>query len=228
LPFDKKEMYVNIKFSYIYALILKQTNMKRSGLLIVLAILVIIGFMGCNGYNGLVREDESVKKAFGNVQTEYQNRSDLVGNLVNTVKGAANFEQNTLTAVVEARAKATSVSVNMKADNLTPEKIAEYQAAQGQLSGSLSRLLATVEAYPTLKATEGFMKLQSQLEGIENNIKNSRKVFNEAVNVYNTKVRSFPMNILGGLFGFKAKEGFKADAGAEKKVDVNFDDMNKK
>jgi LemA protein len=226
LPFGKKEMYVNIKFSYIYALILKQTHMKRSGLLIVLAILVIIGFMGCNGYNGLVREDESVKKAFGNVQTEYQNRSDLVGNLVNTVKGAANFEQNTLTAVVEARAKATSVNIN--ADNLTPEKIAEYQAAQGQLSGSLSRLLATVEAYPTLKATEGFMKLQSQLEGIENNIKNSRKVFNEAVNVYNTKVRSFPMNILGGLFGFKAKEGFKADAGAEKKVDVNFDDMNKK
>jgi LemA protein len=223
LPFDKKETYVNIKFSYIYALILKQTDMKRSGLLIVLAILAVIVFMGCNGYNGLVREDESVKKAFGNVQTEYQNRSDLVGNLVNTVKGAANFEQNTLTAVVEARAKATSVNIN--ADNLTPEKIAEYQAAQGQLSGSLSRLLATVEAYPTLKATEGFMKLQSQLEGIENNIKNSRKVFNEAVNVYNTKVRSFPMNILGGLFGFKAKEGFKADAGAEKKVDVNFDDM---
>jgi LemA protein len=226
LPFDKKEMYVNIKFSYIYALILKQTNMKRSGLLIVLAILAVIVFMGCNGYNGLVREDETVKKAFGNVQTEYQNRSDLVGNLVNTVKGAANFEQNTLTAVVEARAKATSVNIN--ADNLTPEKIAEYQAAQGQLSGSLSRLLATVEAYPTLKATEGFMKLQSQLEGIENNIKNSRMKFNEAVNVYNTKVRSFPMNILGGIFGFKAKEGFKADAGAEKKVDVNFDDMNKK
>jgi LemA protein len=226
LPFDKKEMYVNIKFSYIYALILKQTNMKRSGLLIVLAILAVIVFMGCNGYNGLVREDETVKKAFGNVQTEYQNRSDLVGNLVNTVKGAANFEQNTLTAVVEARAKATSVNIN--ADNLTPEKIAEYQAAQGQLSGSLSRLLATVEAYPTLKATEGFMKLQSQLEGIENNIKNSRMKFNEAINVYNTKVRSFPMNILGGLFGFKAKEGFKADAGAEKKVDVNFDDMNKK
>ena len=200
--------------------------MKRSGLLIVLAILAVIVFMGCNGYNGLVREDETVKKAFGNVQTEYQNRSDLVGNLVNTVKGAANFEQNTLTAVVEARAKATSVNIN--ADNLTPEKIAEYQAAQGQLSGSLSRLLATVEAYPTLKATEGFMKLQSQLEGIENNIKNSRMKFNEAVNGYNTKVRSFPMNILGGLFGFKAQESFKADAGAEKKVDVNFDDMNKK
>ena len=197
----------------------------KPGLLILLGILAIVLFMGCNGYNGLVKQDESVKKAWNNVQTEYQNRSDLVGNLVNTVKGAANFEQSTLTAVVEARAKATSVNIN--ADNLTPEKISEYQAAQGQLSGSLSRLLATVEAYPTLRATEGFMKLQSQLEGIENNIKNSRKVYNEEVNIYNTKVRSFPMNILGGMFGFHPKAGFQSDPGAEKKVDVNFDDMKK-
>ena len=181
--------------------------------------------MGCNGYNGLVKQDESVKKAWNNVQTEYQNRSDLVGNLVNTVKGAANFEQKTLTDVIAARSKATSVNIN--ADNLTPDKIAEFQAAQGQLSGSLSRLLATVEAYPTLRATENFTKLQGQLEGIENVIKNSRKVFNDEINLYNTKVRSFPMNILGGLFGFRSKEGFKADAGAEKKVDVNFDDMKK-
>jgi len=194
--------------------------MKRPGLLIVLAIVVIVGFLGCNGYNGLVKQDEAVKKSWNNVQTEYQNRSDLVGNLVNTVKGAANFEQKTLTDVVEARAKATSVNIN--ADNLTPEKIAEFQAAQGQLSSSLSRLLATVEAYPTLKATENFTKLQGQLEGIENGIKNSRKVFNDEINVYNTKVRSFPMNILGGLFGFKQKEGFKADAGAEKAPEVKF------
>jgi LemA protein len=194
--------------------------MKSPGLLIILAIVVIVGFLGCNGYNGLVKQDESVKKAWNNVQTEYQNRSDLVGNLVNTVKGAANFEQKTLTDVVEARAKATSVNIN--AENLTPEKIAEFQAAQGQLSGSLSRLLATVEAYPTLKATENFTKLQGQLEGIENGIKNSRKVFNDEINIYNTKVRSFPMNILGGLFGFKQKEGFKADAGAEKAPEVKF------
>ncbi|MEP7255952.1 MAG: LemA family protein [Ferruginibacter sp.] len=200
--------------------------MKRTGLLVLIGILVILGFWGCSGYNGLVKQDENVKKAWNNVQTEYQNRSDLVGNLVNTVKGAANFEQNTLTALVEARAKATSVNIN--ADNLTPEKIAEFQAAQGQMSGALSRLLAVVENYPDLKATQNFMQLQGQLEGIENNIKNSRKVFNEAINVYNTKVRSFPMNILGGMFGFHAKEGFKADAGAEKKVDVNFDDLNKK
>ncbi len=194
--------------------------MKRPGLLIILAIVVIVGFLGCNGYNGLVKQDESVKKAWNNVQTEYQNRSDLVGNLVATVKGAANFEQKTLTDVVNARAKATSVNIN--ADNLTPEKIAEFQAAQGQLSGSLSRLLATVEAYPTLKATENFTKLQGQLEGIENGIKNSRKVFNDEINLYNTKVRSFPMNILGGLFGFRQKEGFKADAGAEKAPEVKF------
>ena len=199
--------------------------MKRTGLLIVLAIVVIVGFLGCNGYNGLVKQEESVKKAWNNVQTEYQNRSDLVGNLVATVKGAANFEQKTLTDVVEARAKATSVNVN--AENLTPEKLAEFQAAQGQLSSSLSRLLVSVEAYPTLRATENFTKLQGQLEGIENGIKNSRKVFNDEVNVYNTRVRSFPMNILGGIFGFRQKEGFKADAGAEKKVDVNFDDMKK-
>lgn len=194
--------------------------MKRIGLLVVVAIIVIVGFLGCNGYNGLVKQDESVKKAWNNVQAEYQNRSDLVGNLVNTVKGAANFEQKTLTDVIEARAKATSVNIN--ADNLTPEKIAEFQAAQGQLSGTLSRLLATVEAYPTLRATENFTKLQGQLEGIENNIKNSRKVFNDEVNVYNTKVRSFPMNIFGGMFGFKPKEGFKADAGAEKAPEVKF------
>jgi len=180
----------------------------------------VILFMGCSGYNGLVKQDESVKKAWNNVQTEYQNRADLVDNLVATVKGAANFEQSTLTAVVEARAKATSVNIN--ADNLTPDKVAEFQAAQGQLSGALSRLLATVEAYPTLRATENFTRLQGQLEGIENNIKNSRKVFNDEINLYNTKVRSFPMNILGGIFGFRAREGFTADAGAEKAPEVKF------
>ncbi len=200
--------------------------MKSTGTLVILGIVVILLFWGCNGYNGLVKQDENVKKAWNNVQTEYQNRSDLVGNLVNTVKGAANFEQNTLVQLVEARAKATSV--NIKADELTPENIAKFQAAQSQMSGALSRLLAVVENYPDLKATQNFTQLQGQLESIENKIKNSRKDFNEAINVYNTKVRSFPMNILGGMFGFKAKEGFKADEGAEKKVDVNFDDMNKK
>src|SRR6478609_10693739 len=194
--------------------------MKRTGTLVILAIVVIVGFLGCNGYNGLVKQDESVKKAWNNVQTEYQNRNDLVGNLVNTVKGAANFEQETLTKVIEARAKATSVNIN--ADNLTPEKLAEFQQAQAQLSGSLSRLLVVAEQYPELKATQNFTQLQGQLESIENNIKNSRKVFNEEINVYNTKVRSFPMNLLAGMFGFQAKPGFTADPEVRKAPTVDF------
>jgi len=136
------------------------------------------------------------------------------------VKGAANFEQTTLVQLVEARAKATSVNIN--ADNLTPEKIAEYQQAQGQLSGALSRLLAVVENYPDLKANQNYLQLQGQLEGIENGIRSSRNVFNSAVNDYNVKVRSFPMNLLAGVFGFKAKEGFKADPGSEKAPEVKF------
>ena len=147
--------------------------MKSTGTLVILGIVVILLFWGCNGYNGLVKQDENVKKAWNNVQTEYQNRSDLVGNLVNTVKGAANFEQNTLVQLVEARAKATSV--NIKADELTPDNIAKFQAAQSQMSGALSRLLAVVENYPDLKATQNFTQLQGQLESIENKIKNSRK-----------------------------------------------------
>jgi LemA protein len=161
-----------------------------------------------------------VKKAWNDVQAEYQNRADLVPNLVNTVKGAANFEQETLTKVIEARSKATSIQ--LKAEDLTPENMAKFEDAQSQLSGALSRLLVTVEKYPELKAVQGFQQLQGQLEGIENNIKNSRKVFNEAINGYNVKVRSFPMNILAGMFGFSAKEGFKAEVGAEKAPKVEF------
>lgn len=189
-------------------------------LIIILAIVLILGVGGCNGYNGLVKQDESVKNAWNNVNTEYQKRSDLVGNLVNTVKGAANFEQETLTKLVEARAKATSINLN--ADQLTPENMAKFQEAQGQMSGALSRLLAVVENYPDLKATQNFQQLQKQLEGIENDVRNSRKNFNDAVNTYNTKVRSFPMNIFSGMFGFKAKEGFAADPGAEKAPKVEF------
>lgn len=194
--------------------------MKGVGL-IILVLLVVVGFMGCNGYNKLVKQDESVAKAWNNVQTEYQNRNDLVNNLVNTVKGAANFEQKTLTDVIEARSKASSINVS-QADLTDPAKVAQFQAAQANLTGSLSRLLATVEAYPQLKATENFTKLQNQLEGIENNIKNARKVYNDEVNIYNTTVRSFPMNIFGGMFGFKPKVGFQADPGAEKAPEVKF------
>lgn len=196
--------------------------MKKGSLLtiVVVAVLALFGFMGCNGYNGLVKQDEVVKNAWNNVQAEYQNRADLVPNLVNTVKGAANFEQETLTKVIEARAKATSIQ--LKAEDLTPENLAKFQQAQSELSGALSRLLVTVEKYPDLKAVQGFQDLQRQLEGIENNIKNSRKVFNEAVNTYNVKVRSFPMNLLAGVFGFSAKEGFQAEPGSDKAPEVKF------
>lgn len=193
---------------------------KNITLFVIIGIVLILLAWGCGGYNGLVKEEENVKKEWSNVETAYQNRADLVDNLVATVKGAADFEQKTLTDVVEARAKATSVNVN--ADNLTPEKIAEFQNAQGQLTGALSRLLVTVEAYPTLRATENFSRLQAQLEGIENGILVSRRSFNEAVNSYNVKLRSFPMNIFGAMFGFSKKEGFKAEEGAEKAPKVDF------
>jgi LemA protein len=181
---------------------------------------LILGVWGCSGYNGLVKQDETVKNAWNNVNTEYQKRADLVDNLVSTVKGAANFEKETLTGLVEARAKATSI--NLTADQLTPENMAKFQQAQGQMSGALSRLLAVVENYPDLKANQNFLQLQGQLEGIENDIRGSRRTFNDAVNTYNTKARSFPTNIFANIFGFKPKEGFKADEGAEKAPKVKF------
>lgn len=193
---------------------------KNLGWLILLGLILILGVWGCSGYNGLVKQDETVKNAWNNVNTEYQKRADLVDNLVSTVKGAANFEKETLTGLVEARAKATSI--NLTADQLTPENMAKFQQAQGQMSGALSRLLAVVENYPDLKANQNFLQLQGQLEGIENDIRGSRRTFNDAVNTYNTKARSFPTNIFAGMFGFKPKEGFKADEGAEKAPKVQF------
>ena len=189
-------------------------------LLIILGLVLILGVWGCSGYNGLVKQDESVKKSWNNVQTEYQKRYDLVDNLVNTVKGAADFEKSTLTAVVEARSKASSIQLNT--DQLTPDNIKKFDQAQSELSGSLSRLLVSVERYPELKATQNFLQLQGQLEGIENDVRGSRTKFNESVNTYNTKVRSFPTNIFAGMFGFSAREGFKADQGAEKAPKVQF------
>ena len=189
-------------------------------LLVIGAIVLILFVWGCGGYNGLVKKDENVKNAWNNVNTEYQKRGDLVDNLVNTVKGAANFEKTTLTEVVNARAKATSV--NVTADQLTPENMQKFQQAQAQLSGSLSRLLVVAEQYPDLKATDNFKQLQGQLEGIENDIRNSRMTFNSTVNTYNTSRRAFPTNIFASMFGFGAREGFKADEGAEKAPKVQF------
>ncbi len=188
--------------------------------IIVLAVLAIVGFMGCNGYNGIVKQDENVKKAWGNVEVEYQKRADLTQQLINTVQGAADFERKTLTDVIEARSKATGI--NVSADDLTPENVAKFQEAQSQLTGALSRLMVVVERYPDLKANQNFLELQRSLESMANGINNAQRTFNTAVNEYNVKVRSFPMNIFAGMFGFKAKEGFKAEEGANKAPDVKF------
>ena len=193
---------------------------RNLGLIVVLGALLLFGGCACSGYNGLVTQDESVKKTWNNVQSEYQRRSDLIPNLVNTVKGAANFEQETLVKLMEARAKATSVNVD--AENLTPEKMAQFQQAQAQISSGIGRLLAVVENYPDLKANQNFRDLQAQLEGTENRIKVARNDYNAAVQDYNVKVRSFPMNLFAGMFGFKAKTGFQADPGSEKAPDVKF------
>ena len=189
-------------------------------LIVVIAFILILGGCGCSGYNNLVKEDEVVKKEWANVQTEYQRRADLVPNLVNTVKGAANFEQETLTRVIEARAKATSV--NISADSLTPANMQKFQAAQAELGGALSRLLVSVERYPELKANQNFLQLQGQLESIENSIGNSRRRFNEVVNSYNVQVRRFPTNIFAGMFGFKQRQPFTADEGAQTAPKVQF------
>ncbi len=196
--------------------------MKSKNLVIIAILggLLLFGGCACSGYNGLVTQDENVKKAWNNVQSDYQRRADLIPNLVNTVKGAANFEQQTLVQLMEARAKATSVNVN--ADDLTPEKLAEFQAAQTQISSGIGRLLAVVENYPDLKANQNFQALQVQLEGTENRIKTARNYFNEAVNKYNVQARRFPMNVFAGMFGFKVKEGFKADPGSERAPEVKF------
>ena len=193
---------------------------KNLTLLVVVIFILLLGGCGCSGYNNMVKLDETVKGQWGNVQSEYQRRTDLIPNLVSTVKGAANFEQQTLTNVIEARAKATQVKID--ANNLTPEKIAEFQQAQGQVSSSLSRLLAEVENYPDPKATQNFRDLQAQLEGTENRIKVARNDFNGTVQEYNSTIRRFPNNIFAGMFGFSTKGYFQADPGSEKAPDVKF------
>ena len=197
---------------------------SKLALYIILGLIVLV--VGCGGCGAIsfqkkaVQMDENVKGKWGNVQSDYQRRSDLIPNLVNTVKGAANFEQQTLTNVLEARAKATQVKID--ANNLTPDKIAEFQQAQGQVSGALGKLLAVVEAYPDLKATQNFRDLQAQLEGTENRIKVSRNDFNSAVQEYNSYIRQFPNNIYSGFMKFTVKGYFQSDPGSEKAPDVKF------
>ena len=199
--------------------------MRRTSpvLLIVLGIVVILLFWGCSGYNGLVSQDENVKKVWNNVQSQYQRRADLIPNLVNTVKGEANFERGTLTDVVNARARATSVQIN--ANDLSAEKLQQYQQAQGQLSGALGRLLAVAENYPTLQTNQAFQGLMAELSGTENRITVARNDFNSAVQDYNVRVRRFPTNIFAGIMGFRPREGFTADPGTQNAPKVNFDNQ---
>lgn len=182
--------------------------------------LVIISSLSSCGYNSMVQKREAVNNAWGNVQSAYQRRADLIPNLVNTVKGAANFEQSTLTAVIEARSKATSIQLS--ANDLTPENLAKFEQAQDQLKGALSRLMVTVERYPELKATQNFQELQAQLEGTENRINFERNNFNQAVQDYNAYIASFPEVLYAKSFGFTAKGYFQAAAGAETAPTVNF------
>lgn len=189
-------------------------------LIVILGILLIGGCQACNLQKTLVAADEEVKSKWGEVENQYQRRSDLVPNLVATVKGAADFEKTTLTQVIEARAKATSMRIDP--DDLTPEKLQQFQQAQGQLSQALGRLMVVSEQYPELKANQNFLALQDQLEGTENRITVARKNFNESVKVYNVSVRAFPNNILAGMLGFQKKGMFEAEAGAEKAPKVEF------
>lgn len=186
-----------------------------------IGVLVILVIFGISSYNGLVEQQENVNQAWAQVENQYQRRADLVPNLVNTVKGAANFEQETLTQVVEARSRATSIQVST--DDLNdPQKLEQFQQAQSQLSGALSRLLVTVERYPEIQANENFRDLQNQLEGTENRIATERMRFNQAAQGYNTSIRTFPRTIFAGLFGFDSKAYFEADEGAEQAPEVNF------
>ena len=195
--------------------------MKKGGLIIlILAILAILVFWGIGGYNGLVSTQESLNKSWANVENQYQRRADLIPNLVETVKGYAKHESSTFEAVVNARAKATQMTIDPT--NLTPEKLQEFQAAQGELSSALGRLLLLREAYPELKANQNFIELQAQLEGTENRITVAREQYNQEVQNYNTMVRKFPKNIIAGLFGFERKPTFEAEKGAEQAPEVKF------
>lgn len=192
--------------------------MKKWIILIIIAVAVGVGLM--SSYNGLVKAETEIDSVWANVESSYQRRADLIPNLVNTVKGQANFEQQTLTNVIEARAKATQTKIDPS--NLTEEQLNEFQQNQNQVGSALSRLLVTVEQYPQLKANEGFMNLQAQLEGTENRINVARNKFNEAARIYNEKVRQFPTKLAAMIFGFKAKPYFKSATGAENAPTVNF------
>ena len=194
--------------------------MKKVTIIILVAVVAIIAIWAVSGYNSLVGMDENVSNQWANVETQYQRRADLIPNLVNTVKGYAAHEKETLEGVIAARSQATQIKVDPT--DLTPEKLAEYQKAQGQLATALGKLLAITENYPDLKANQNFLELQAQLEGTENRINVARKNFNDAAKTYNTTIRRFPKNILAGIFGFDKRAYFEATEGAEQAPQVQF------
>jgi LemA protein len=193
---------------------------RRIVLIIIAVIAVLFVFRGCKGYNNMVTMREQVNREWANVENVYQRRADLIPNLVNTVKGYAAHEQGTFIQVTEARSKATSVTID--AANMTDADLKRFQAAQGEISSALSRLLAVAENYPDLKANQNFLELQSQLEGTENRIAVERRKFNETATTYNTAIKQFPAVIFAGMFGFKERPYFEAMAGSEKAPEVKF------
>lgn len=192
---------------------------RNLGILIILGLILIMGVWGCSGYNGLVTADQDVKKVWGNVETNYQRRTDLYSSVIKTVEASANFEKSTLKEVVEARAKATSITVDIN----DPKSLEQFQQAQANLQGSMSRLIASFENYPDLKTTQQFQGFQAQIEGTENRINVARQDYNKSVEGYNLTVKRFPKNILASMFGFKEKAFYKADPGSEKAPDIKFD-----
>ncbi|HXV14933.1 MAG TPA: LemA family protein [Candidatus Krumholzibacteria bacterium] len=187
----------------------------------VVILLVFVAIAGVSGYNRVIKLDQGVAQAWSQVENVYQRRADLIPNLVETVKGAANFEQETLTRVIEARAAATQIKITPEMLN-DPQSLQRFEQAQGELSSALSRLLVTVEQYPELKANANYLALQDELAGTENRIANERRRFTETVQTYNTAVKSFPMNMLAGMFGFAPKAYFEAKEGAEEAPKVEF------
>ena len=192
---------------------------SRTGLYVVLGLVVLLFFWGCGAYNGLVGVDQEVKAKWGDVETNYQRRTDLYNSVIKTISASANFEKSVLTDVVNARAKATSIKVDIN----DPKSLEAYQQAQAGLQSSFSKLLAVVENYPDIKTTKAFQDFQAQIEGTENRINVARKDYNAAVQGYNLKVKTFPNNIFAGIFGYHEKPFYKSDPGSEKAPDMNFD-----
>jgi LemA protein len=200
---------------------MKKSFLVLIGLFVFIGLIVLIGFLtSISTYNKMVQYEENVTSSWSQVENVYQRRADLIPNLVNTVKGYADFEKSTLTAVIEARAKATSV--NISADNLNEQSLAQFQQAQDGLSSALSRLMVVVEKYPDLKANQNFLELQAQLEGTENRIANERMKFNDTTKTFNVYIRKFPARIFASIYGFEQKPYFKAVEGAEKAPEVKF------